>query len=524
MLCHCFIYTLGLGLLSFQVLESNQFKILYPKRHHEEAIKMLHSFENAYTQLATRFNRTDEQKIVLILEDHGLYANGSVSSQYKQIRLFRYYSTHDYYNLSHHNWYDSLAMHELVHYFQFYQSSGVLTLGQSLFGRYFNPNTVVPSSLTEGLAVYYESQISPYSGRLNDGYAHAIATTQKAHQTLPKLGHLHFQTAHYPFANWYLYGGLLVHQLDKKNNISRYHEALQYHANYSPSLVLGYTVPSLGIDQALQQKDLGSYSTLYSQWIDSIPENTKPKSTPLFSSSHNSFSKLVPYKKGFIVNQYKRPYHHSLGQSASNQFLYFKTPDSQPINILSELGLLLTDIHIIGDYLYYAVSTPEDGYANYSNKGTGYEAALIRFHIPTQTRTIVFKKAISSFSIDEHHHIWYWKVSRNTHESTLYKFDGNTHSELFTMPLIVHESDQNKKELYLSAKTEDSSLDIYRFVKNTKQLSPLFKLHTQNMTFWLKITRYILRQTTIKLTNVMLIYFKTTLSLSSNWSIIVDLD
>ena len=44
------------GLLSFQVLESNQFKILYPKRHHEEAIKMLHSFENAYTQLATRFN------------------------------------------------------------------------------------------------------------------------------------------------------------------------------------------------------------------------------------------------------------------------------------------------------------------------------------------------------------------------------------------------------------------------------------------------------------------------------------
>jgi len=77
------------------------------------------------------------------------------------------------------SWLNLVLTHELAHIFHLDLSRGWWRLPRAVFGRVIFPNLLTPDWVIEGIAVYYESRLTP-AGRLRGSYFPAVVAAQSA--------------------------------------------------------------------------------------------------------------------------------------------------------------------------------------------------------------------------------------------------------------------------------------------------------------------------------------------------------
>ncbi len=173
--------------------------------------------ERAYGQLAREL-KPPRGTIDLVVTDDADYSNGyATPSPSNRIVVF---ATPPIESSSLHlneDWLAIVITHELTHIFHLDRADGLWGVARHIFGRApgLFPNTYGPSWLTEGLAVYYESRLTP-GGRLKNAESKLFARAAALENRLPQLNELSLGSAIFPGGSGaYTYGSLFVDYLSR---------------------------------------------------------------------------------------------------------------------------------------------------------------------------------------------------------------------------------------------------------------------------------------------------------------------
>jgi hypothetical protein len=150
------------------------------------------------------------------------------------------------------NWWRVVGVHEMIHIGQLTKVGGIPRFYTILFGNLFSPNLWVPHWIGEGIAVYGESQLSPYEGMLNDGFFDAVIRVLAKDGKFPTL----LDMTYTPFdfsalaGGVYLYGGKFFDYLKEKYGEESFSKFFTHNGSSLLSLSLGGIFPAVGIERA----------------------------------------------------------------------------------------------------------------------------------------------------------------------------------------------------------------------------------------------------------------------------------
>lgn len=161
---------------------TEHFVVTYPSRLAAMAERAADAAERAYALLSERFVDTPSVPVQLLLTDHADIANGFASpTPYNRITIFARPPMEggsiSYFD----DWLELVVTHELVHTFHLDMTGTVGKVVRTLFGRLpatwpVFPSGATPTWITEGLATYFESQLTG-AGRVRGTWQEMVMRT-----------------------------------------------------------------------------------------------------------------------------------------------------------------------------------------------------------------------------------------------------------------------------------------------------------------------------------------------------------
>jgi hypothetical protein len=201
--------------VKWRTLRTEHFQVHFSPGLEDMARRAAVNAEHAYAQLSAELV-APRAPLDLVIADNVDFTNG-YATPFPTNRIVIY--AHPPVSTSALRFYDEwtalVITHELTHIFQLDRARGWWRLAQRIFGRSppLMPNAYVPSWLTEGLAVYYESRLTG-SGRL-EGTEHGMIARASAIEGRGRgLDEISLATSRYPGGqSAYIYGSLLFDYL-----------------------------------------------------------------------------------------------------------------------------------------------------------------------------------------------------------------------------------------------------------------------------------------------------------------------
>src|SRR5207247_2041084 len=219
--------------------------------------------ERAYAQLSRELV-PPRDKIDVVLSDDVDFSNGSATpAPSPRIVIYANPPVSESALRYTNDWGQLVITHELTHIFHLDRTRGVWALAQHVFGRAptLFPNFYVPSWLTEGIAVYYESRLTG-AGRIEGSEHRMIARSAAAEHNFPMIGAISLAAPRFPFGEVaYAYGSLFVDYMAHTRGESRVRDFIEKSS--------AQLVPYL-IDIPARQGFGISFSRGWRQWRDSL--------------------------------------------------------------------------------------------------------------------------------------------------------------------------------------------------------------------------------------------------------------
>ncbi|MEO5813687.1 MAG: hypothetical protein ABIT20_00215 [Gemmatimonadaceae bacterium] len=201
----------------YRTLDTEHFHVHVPVGLELEGRVAGAAAERAYGQLAKEL-RPPRGPIDLVVTDDADYSNGYATPiPNNRIVVFATPPVESNSLRLNEDWLALVITHELTHIFHLDRADGLWGVAQHIFGRApgLFPNSYGPSWLTEGLAVYYESRLTP-GGRLKDAEHKMFARSAALENRLPQLNELSLGSAIFPGGTIaYAYGSLFVDYLSR---------------------------------------------------------------------------------------------------------------------------------------------------------------------------------------------------------------------------------------------------------------------------------------------------------------------
>lgn len=202
--------------IKWREIRDDKFHVVFPKGYETEAHYTLQRAGHFYEELRSFWGLEVDGKIKILLSDVYDESNGGATFfPFNQIEIYLFSPMPDSTLSGPGNWLDRVLVHELVHIFNMNAGSGFTyflrgVLGSNPVGY---PMIYAPLWMTEGLAVYLESQLTR-GGRLNTpDYTLMLQNITAAGQS-PALGHVYGDPTDWPGpTGWYLYGGAFINYL-----------------------------------------------------------------------------------------------------------------------------------------------------------------------------------------------------------------------------------------------------------------------------------------------------------------------
>jgi hypothetical protein len=446
--------------------ESQHFIVHYPESFESITTDYLLQLERYRPYLVEKTGHDYPNKAVIVLEDYGTVHNAYCNLINERIHVYlEPPSSHSVF-VQESDWLTNTTLHELTHLYQMTKKTGLNTIFGSIVGNIVSPQLSVPNWFAEGIAVWMESNWSPYIGRLNDGTYHAILREKALANALPTIDEANFCYHQYPTDGWYVYGALFVEYLadtygDEKLTL--------FIDELSGRNIL------TGIQSAFVSIYGKSTFDLYNEWIVHTYKNTQAhldNHTQLTDSNwgKSHLIKIDNDRFAYIDTMCSKP--------DVATFSYTHTINEYDIN--TDQNRILTTIRATSNAnlqhfqnkLYYTEDVKSPSFQN-TEDGYGYIQTLKSINLDTLEKKTIYTDAIRSFHMTDAGMLIF-KNNSSDPSTTVHRLENDGElSELGCIPLLISEICDNKLNWIVVAKEPNRVWSIYQIDKQTFKHTPL---------------------------------------------------
>lgn len=463
------------SVLDWEMLETEHYRVYFHPTHEVQALETANELE-INRPLVEKIVGNVPPKMPIVIEDYGHYTNGFASYFPLRINLMLNQASTSVFG-QRQNFLRALTTHELTHAAHFTEISGRAAFLKRFFGNLLYPNLYSAGWMFEGLAVYVESQNSPFEGRLNDADMNAYFRQTGKENKLKTLGAMTL-----PFSDYlggstsYYYGARFTEYLAQTYGEDKL-SAYVYEQGKRSTAFVGLLFPNLSLDETAKKVYGKSFIQLREDWV--LKEKKEAQS---WSLEGTLIGKSAWYKP-FLTQQYGallltetqryRPYPFYVNDSHVVKQL---SEDGEAARLLYRSSRALAHPPLLkNDRLYMTHTQLQAGFENISMQGYGITHEIWRKNIKTKKKEKILTHPLSAFTLSPDNTIIFTNHTPGSFVSTLYKVEDEDVVELGQIDLIVAEIYENQGDYIILGKTQGGSWNIYKVETKSLELSPLFE-------------------------------------------------
>jgi hypothetical protein len=434
LLCFSFIL-LGYGILlsdiDWHVLKTEYFEIFYKSGYEAKAKECLVVLE-AYRDNIKRLTGCEIPRLKVVIEDIGMVSNAFTDNITPNIHIYSYPPQTTMSGIPGlgfgENWWRTAGTHESIHMAQLNQTRGFPKILTTLFGNYFSPNMIVPEWIVEGVTVSGESQISPYEGRINDGFFDAVLQAYTDKHPFPSLLDMTYGPLNFPSiaGGPYFYGGLFLNYLREKYGQNKLNDFFNNQGGLFFGWMLGWLFPYVGIDDAANMTYGKSFNQLLDEWQDYYMAHRKP-----FAIDGNplTLDKLAIYSNLFTDDNYLYYVKECFRKSGAYNIYSFRkimkydVISQQEYEVVNTTSNFSNTPQVVNNKLYYGTLDYKRGFANSTSLGFGFICNLHCKNLDTGRDKIILSDLMRSFLALKDNRILYTKDRRDKFGSEIWLLD-----------------------------------------------------------------------------------------------------
>ncbi len=453
------------SITDLKAYESDNFVVFYPAGYKFQAREATYYLEKYLPEIEELTGGELDSKIPVTLEDIGAISNGYADPVNNKIGLFTNQPEAGSTLSTYESWYRLLSVHELIHIAHLNNSSDYAKLHTDLFGNFLNPNLASPLWVIEGIAVYGESQLSPYEGRLNDGYYDSIVATKAAADELPSISEITYSHDYFPRGQQYLYGSVFFDYLADEYGVEKFAELFDEYGSYYWAPVIGDFFPTLGLDMAANEVYGARFPELYEEFKEFKVEKNKDwklAGEEVLMTDRGYLSNLTAVDEKIYYFAAESLNTAPFTNNQVYNLVEYDTQKQEKEVLASHLQDNQSSIEVKEDYLYYATGDVELGYPNVRDDGRGKVNILQRYNFETGEGKEVFKTEFKDFTVLDNGAIIYTTDKKNKHGSEIWRYVEGEKEKLGVVDELISEISNYNDELYVVSKGNISTWGIHR--------------------------------------------------------------
>ncbi len=456
---------------SWHLFESEHFSIYSPKHYKSLAIESLYYLETHRQKVLNVTQTPKPPHIYVVLQDMGMGLNGYSLTNTNKISLFSPAPAGESASMFSRNWLETVSIHEQFHNVHFFNSKFRTPFGL------FSTQALLPNTFVEGMAVYMESSLHNYQGRLNDGLYNAMLLTKAKQKTLPSLLQSSFRYTYFPLGQDYLYGSGFVDYLARTYSESTLTTLINSFAKQPPSIrdYFGYNY----LNKFSKKEYKKSINTVFENYKTELTTQSKnwilPATQALTTNTNLSQSQL---HKNKLYSIHKKTYKVSPFSIYTPYYLteYDLETHTQTILYTFYLAPITDSLRIHNNSIYIALSNPKLGFNNIDSYSVGYDIDLYKFDLASKHAQKLLSGPILAYDILDNGDLIYAKQHLNSHGCDLINLTNNSQT-LASFPFYITQLTHINQTVYMGVKHPQASQDIYALNLTTLTYTPL--LNTQ---------------------------------------------
>ncbi|MBM4399801.1 MAG: hypothetical protein FJ041_05695, partial [Candidatus Cloacimonetes bacterium] len=473
----------------WQTISSKHFRIYYKNGLDSDAARVCQILETERPYLE-KLTGGKKGQIPLTIEDLGCYINGYADPFNTKIALFTYPPTRDELATSE-DWLQMVACHEYIHLLQMTREKDVPMLLRIGFSNYLYPQIHQPYWMSEGITVYGESQISPYSGRLNGGtYPPTITILAKADK-LPSPTKASYYSFDTPHAHFYTFGGAFHNYLARTYGEDKF--ALLY--DYTSGTLLSYlnpVLPFFSLDKAYIRVYGKPLSALWQEWkmdeannevilpIRNLTSDGWYKSDLQISPGRYFYyagkaDKTGPGSSFFTHRIMSGELQDKQNTTDKDEVKIFKSSKTKPRTIVSQATEFPAGFHVAKDRLYYTRLEYKSGFANSIMDGFGLATQLWLKDLVTGKREKLCRGQIRAFLPLADGKILLSEDNKSHTASNLFMFDPVSKDKplVYEAEMLIHSLHKYNDIYIIGGKKDGQNCSIYSLDLTKRVTNPI---------------------------------------------------
>ncbi|MEJ6950743.1 TolB family protein [Natronospora cellulosivora (SeqCode)] len=448
---------------NWQTMKTDHFMVLYQRGYEEVATEALAILEYYRPDLEEVFGN-ELKSVPVLIEDTGS-ANGYADPFNYRSSLFTSYPPISS-SLSGENWLALVAVHEYVHMLSLSSTGGSVENFQRIFGNAFMPNIVLNAWITEGIAVYYESMFSPYSGRLNEGYYDAYIGALVAEDKLPSIVDASFFPNKYPGRSAaYLYGAQFFRFLAEEYGEEKLGEFFAVNGSSMESFASLF-FPAIGIDRSASKVFDKTLPELWREWHGYEKDrfaDFKMEGERLTYHGWNASQSRWHNEKIYFQRNYPLIAGSINYNRYQNEIVAYKPVTGETEIIIRDLYATGDSLHFLNNSLYYTSYKTRTGFANTSFARLGRVKELNVYNLESEKKEVLFEDSLRAFLPLSEEEILYAKDRKGQFGSELWLYSRGLEKKelLYTFDYLIHEMLLYEDKIITAASERNRNSNIY---------------------------------------------------------------
>jgi hypothetical protein len=478
--CICVIacfWILGISPLhaGWSLLQSDRFSVYYKKGDEFQARQALKSLEGYRTNAEHLTGFQIRKRIPVIIEDTGVIVNGMTDPVYEKIFLYSHQPRSDFGMIQ--NWWVDVGIHEYVHMLHMTGTTGFPYYFRKVFGTVYSPNLVSPPWVVEGITVYSESKLSPFSGRLNDGYYRALLVARAKEGKFPSLATATYAPIEIPLDAIYAYGGEFHRYLSEHYSPDRIPQLYRRTGGDFGNMLWNPLFPFWGVDSDFSAIYGKRTPAIWKDWENSLKEYARDKEWDGTRLTDDLWFKEHLVTDGRFL-YYRYTEFVKTGPFRVQSQVSIVRYDSESGKRKVELRLMggpSLDMKIKDGILYFSGVEWKEGFRNISYGGRGQVAKLFAYDLRTKKRKELLRGELTAYGIMENGNILYASARKDSLGADVYMLDRSTRQSrmLYSVEYYPESFFADQGKVIVNAKFEGRNYSIYEMNLEDGSLAPL---------------------------------------------------